>query len=580
MLRILKFLKPYLPLLLILIVFTSLQVWVNLQLPDYLARIINDGVVKEDQNQIMTLGLSMLGIALVGGICTVIAGFLSSRIGMGFTKDLRSALFTKIESFSLSEFNKYSTSSLITRSTNDVQQLQTVVIMILRMVLAAPITAVIAIGKAYNTAPSMTWILVVAVIALLSVIGAIFYLAVPKFVLLQKLIDRLNLVVRESLNGIRVIRAFNNQKIEEKKLEVVNSDITRTTLFVNRVISLLQPSMFLIMNLAAIGIIWFGAHLIQTNDLGIGNMLAFMQYSLQVIIAFLMISIVFIMVPRAKVSVTRIAEVLSTKLIVTDPEKETKIEESNKGKVEFRNVNFGYSHADEKVLENISFTAEAGKITAFIGSTGSGKSTLISLIPRFYDVTEGEILVDDVDIRKLKQEELHNLIGYVPQKAVLFSGTIKDNIKYGSEGATDEQVIEATNIAQATDFINSLEKKFDTLVSQDGTNFSGGQKQRLAISRAIVKNPQIFIFDDSFSALDFKTDAALRHALFEKAKGKTLLIVAQRINTIIDADQIVVLDEGKVVGIGKHKDLMKSCGVYKEIVDSQLSEKEISNSLK
>jgi len=444
------------------------------------------------------------------------------------------------------------------------------------MILSAPITGVGAIIKAYNIAPSMSWIMAVAVIALITVITMLFIVAIPKFQVLQKLTDKLNLVSRENLTGIRVIRAFNTEKTEEKKFKNVNADLTSTNLFVTRATSLLQPIMFLILNLAIIGIIWVGAHLISTSDLQIGNMLAFMQYAVQVIISFLLISIVFILVPRALVSARRIDEVLKTKLNILDPKKSIEVEKSN-GLVEFKDVAFAYNNADAPVLQNISFVAEPGKTTAFIGSTGSGKSTLINLIPRFYDPTLGQISIDGVDIKDITQEQIHAKIGYVSQKAVLFSGTIESNIKYGTLNATDKEVKNAAEIAQAADFIDNLPEKYSTPVSQDGTNLSGGQKQRISIARSVLKNPEIFIFDDSFSALDFKTDAKLREALHERTKGKTVLIVAQRINTIMNADRIVVLDEGKIVGMGTHDELMKTNKVYSEIAHSQLSEKELKD---
>lgn len=577
MIKILKFLKPYWLPIIALIAFTSAQVWVNLQLPDYLAKIINQGIVQSNQDLVITTGVHMLLIALAGGIFTVISGYLSAKIGMGFSRDMRETLFTKVEDFSLAEFNKFSTSSLITRSTNDVQQVQMVLIMVFRLVLSAPITAVGAILKAIHIAPSMSWIMALAVVLLLTVITILFSFAIPKFQLIQKLTDKLNLVARESLTGIRVIRAFDNEKIEEEKFLGVNNDLMKTNLFVVRAMSFMQPVMFLIMNLTTIAIIWFGAHLIESNKLEIGNMLAFMQYSLQVIFAFLMISIVFIMIPRALVSARRVIEVLDTDSSIQDPN-ETKGLPEKKGLVEFRDVTFAYNHAETPILENISFTAKPGEITAFIGSTGSGKSTVINLIPRFYDATFGQVLVDGVDIKDLAQHELRDLIGYIPQKAVIFSGTIRDNIKYGAPQATDEAMVHAAEIAQAADFINNLPEKYETQVSQDGTNLSGGQKQRVSIARAVLKDPQIFIFDDSFSALDFRTDAKLREALFKETKDKTVLIVAQRINTIVNADQIIVLDKGHIVGIGKHNELMETCDIYKEIAYSQLSEEELEHS--
>ncbi len=576
--KVFKYIKPYWLSIILLVIFTWIQVSVNLELPDYLARIINDGIVQEDQDFVISTGIDMLIIAFGGGVATVIAGFYAARIGSGYARKLRNEVFEKIESFSLAEFNKFSTSSLITRSTNDIQQIQTVLIITFRLLLMAPLTGVWAIIKAYNNAPSMSWIMIVSVISLVAVISVLIYFAIPKFQLLQNLTDKLNLVARENLTGIRVIRAFNTEELEKSKFDEVNVDYTGTGLFVNRLVSIMMPMMFLIMNLTSVAIIWVGAHLIADNNLQIGSMLAFLQYSMQVIISFLLITIVFIMLPRALVSLRRVSEVLGTDLAIKDPE-ESKTSKESTGKVEFKNVTFGYNEAEEPVLKDIDFIAEPGKTTAIVGGTGSGKSTLINLIPRFFDVTFGCIEIDGVDIREMKQEHLHDLIGLVPQKAFLFSGSIEENIKYGKPDADDETMIEAARTAQAEEFINRLEKKYQTNVSQDATNLSGGQKQRLAVARAIMKDPEILIFDDSFSALDFKTDANLRKALDEKLKGKTILIVAQRISTIMNAEKIIVLDEGGVVGQGTHAELMKSCKVYEEIASSQLSKKELEDSL-
>lgn len=567
--------------ILILIAFTVVQVSVNLRLPDYLAKIINEGIVQEDQDLIMRAGVEMLGIALIGGIATIIAGFLSAKIGSGFSRDLREKLFTKIQSFSLSEFNKYSVSSLITRSTNDIQQVQMVLILVFRMVLSAPITGVSAVIKAYDIAPSMSWIMAVAIGIIFTVITLLFLIAVPKYELMQKLTDKLNLVARENLTGIRVIRAFNTEKREQEKFTNVNDDLLKTNLFVNRATSIMQPTMILVMNLTMIAVIWFGAHLIGDFKLEIGNMMAFMQYSIQAIIAFLMISIVFILIPRAIVSIRRINEILNTKLSIKDFGSPIKVGDDTiggVGEIEFKDVCFQYNDAEECVLSNINFTANAGETTAIVGGTGSGKSTVINLIPRFFDATSGEILIDGINIKDITQEELHNKIGYVPQKAFLFSGTIESNIRYGKPNATDEEIERAAEIAQASEFINKLPEKYKTDVSQAGANFSGGQKQRLSIARAIVGNPEILIFDDSFSALDFKTDAQLRKALEQNLKGKTIITVAQRISTVMNADKIIVLNKGEIVGIGKHLELLKTCKVYREIAESQLSEEELMDS--
>lgn len=576
--KLIKSLKPYAFLLILLVLFTIGQVAANLELPDYTAQIINKGIIGGEQEMILPTGIKMLIVALIGGVCTVIAGYLSAKVGTGVARDLRKDVFEKVESFSLSEMNTFTTSSLITRSTNDVQQLQVVVVMILRMVTSAPITAVWAIYKATQIAPDMSWIMALAVGALTVMIFGLSSTVIPRFQLVQKLTDKLNLVVRENLNGIRVIRAFNNEKVEEKRLLKVNEDLTNLNLFVSRAMALMQPLMFLILNLVSVSTIWFGAHLVAEYQLGIGDMLAFMQYAIQVIISFLLISIVFIMIPRALVSARRISEVLATEPEIKDPEK-SETPNTNNGIVEFKDVTFGYNKADVPVLENISFTANPGKVTAIIGSTGSGKSTLINLIPRFYDVQYGEIQIDGVNIKNLTQKELRSKIGYIPQKPVLFSGTIARNISYGVSSDDKELVSRAAKIAQASDFIEKFPEKYATPVSQSGTNLSGGQKQRISIARAIAKDPEVYIFDDSFSALDFKTDVKLRHALSREVKDKTVIIVAQRVNTIINADQIVVLDQGGIVGIGKHKDLIKTCKVYIEIAKSQLSETELKKYL-
>lgn len=575
MFKLLKYLKPYTLQLIALVALVFGTVAATLQLPDYMAKIINNGIVKADSSLIFSDGLWMLLIALGGAVCTVGVGYLAAKIATGFSRDIRNKVFSRVESFSLVEFNKFSTASLITRSTNDVQQIQMVMVLLLRMVLQAPIMGIWAIFKAYNLAPSLSWIIALAVAILLGVIFIMFAIALPKFKILQKLVDRLNLVTRENLTGLRVIRAFNNEKIEEAKFEKANVDLTAVNLFVNRLMVVMQPMMMLILNLTSVLIVWAGAHLINTGNLEIGNMIAFMQYAMQVIMSFLMISIVFIMVPRASVSADRINEVLATEPIIKNPEKSVTSNNFHGGEVEFKNVTFCYTGADTPVLEDISFIAKSGETTAFIGSTGSGKSTLINLIPRFYDVSSGEILLDGIDIRSYKLEELYSKIGYVPQKGVLFSGTVESNIKYGAPNALNNEVEKAAETAQAEDFINNLEGKFAGSIAQGGANVSGGQKQRLSIARALVKKPEIYIFDDSFSALDFKTDALLRQALKAETKNKTVLIVAQRISTILAAEKIIVLDEGKIVGEGTHQQLLKECMVYREIAYSQLSEEEL-----
>jgi ATP-binding cassette subfamily B protein len=575
MIRLATYLKPYAWQIVILLALTIGQVVANLSLPDYTAHIVNDGIVGQNTEAIYHYGLIMLCIALVGGVLTIGAGYFAARIGTGFARNIRDGVFAKIEGFSLVEFNTFSTASLITRSTNDIQQIQMVLIMLLRIALMAPFMGIIAIVKAYGLAPSMTWIMAVSVVALVAVIALIFSIALPRFKKLQKLVDGLNLVTREILTGLRVIRAFDKEKYEEDKFRKSNEELTSLNLFVNRLMALLQPAMMLILNITTIAIVWLGAYQIDAGNLAIGNMLAFMQYAMQAIFAFLMISIIFIMVPRAAVSAGRVAEVLASEPVVRDP-KNPRTATGRGGRVEFKNVTFAYAGAEEPVLEDISFSAVPGETTAIVGSTGSGKSTLINLIPRFYDVTGGEILVDGVDVRELMQEDLRSRIGYVPQKAMLFSGTVKENIVYGNPEAAESEVAHAATVAQASDFINDLEGTFESHIAQAGANISGGQKQRLSIARALAKKPEIYLFDDSFSALDFKTDAVLRQALRSETKGKTVIIVAQRISTIMNAEKIIVLDEGKIVGEGTHAQLMQDSPVYREIASSQLSEHELA----
>lgn len=577
MIKILKYLKPYIWLIIPLVILTYLQVMANLQLPDFMARIINDGITAENMDEIYRSGGMMLLITLGGGVAAVGVGYLASRIATGFARDLRRKVFEKVESFSIAEFNKFSTASLITRSTNDIQQIQMAAIMIFRMVLMAPIMAVGALQNAMQNAPEMSWIIAVATGALMVAIVFLFTSALPKFKLLQKMVDKLNLVTRENLTGLRVVRAFNNEKIEEKKFDDTNKDLMNLNLFVNRLMIILQPFMMLVMNLALVAVVWFGAYLISDGTIQIGNMMAFMQYAMQVIMSFLMISIIFIIIPRASVSAKRVSDVIETEPTIKDPLKPLQSAAGGKGKIEFRDVTFTYPDADSPVLSGINFTAKPGQTTAFIGSTGSGKTTLIGLIPRFYDVSAGQVLIDGVDVRNLKLSDLYSQIGYVPQKGVLFSGTVKSNIAYGNKKASARDLTKAAEIAQANEFIRKLEKGLDSDISQGGNNVSGGQKQRLSIARALAVKPRVYIFDDSFSALDFKTDAALRQALESETKNKTVLIVGQRISTIMNADNIIVLNEGKIVGQGTHRELMKTNEVYQEIAYSQLSDKELKS---
>ncbi|MCR1954122.1 ABC transporter ATP-binding protein/permease [Clostridioides mangenotii] len=532
---------------------------------------------KIQNSYILMTGAKMIGIALVSVIATVSVGFLAAKVAAGVGRRLRGEVFDKVMHFSNTEINKFSTASLITRSTNDIQQIQLLMVMLLRIVFYAPIMGVGGVIKVLNTNTSMAWIIAVAVVAMLSLVIVLFALVMPKFKLVQKLVDRLNLVTREIVTGIPVIRAFSNERYEEKRFDKANRDLTKTNLFVNRMMVCMMPSMMLIMNLITILIVWKGAYGIDSGAMQVGDMMAFIQYTMQIIMSFLMISMVSVMLPRASVSANRIDEVLTTEATIHNPEVAKDFDNSKKGYVEFKNVSFKFSDSEESILENITFTAKPGETTAFIGSTGSGKTTLVNLIPRFYDVTEGEILVDGVDVRDVSQHDLRAKLGYVPQKGVLFSGTIESNLKYGKEDATEEEIDEAASIAQATEFIENKPDKYATEISQGGTNVSGGQKQRLSIARAIAKNPEIYIFDDSFSALDLKTDAKLRRALNSKVKNSTMLIVAQRISTILQAEQIIVLDEGKIVGKGTHKELLNNCEVYKQIALSQLSKEELEH---
>ncbi len=534
---------------------------------------------KLQSNYILLAGFKMLLLALVSMVATVIVGLLSARVAAGLGRDLRGKVFNKVTSFSNAEFDKFSTASLITRSTNDIQQIQMLMVMLLRIVFYAPILGIGGIIKVLKTDTSMGWIIAVAVMAILTLVIVLFGIAIPKFKSVQKLVDKINLVTRESLIGMLVIRAFNTEKYEENRFDKANKDLTRTNLIISRLMTLMMPMMMLIMNVITVLIIWVGAHQVDAGNMQVGSMMAFMQYTMQILMAFLMISMISIILPRASVSAQRIVEVLDTEVIIKDAPKAEDFNSYHKGYVEFNNVSFKYPGAEEPVLENITFTAKPGETTAFIGSTGSGKSTLINLIPRFYDVTSGEILIDGVDIRKVSQKVLREKIGYVPQKGVLFSGTIESNIKYGKRDASEGELLKAGEIAQAMEFINSKPEGFKTEIAQGGTNVSGGQKQRLSIARALAKNPEIFIFDDSFSALDFKTDATLRRALNKEiANGNgTMLLVAQRISTIMNADKIIVLDEGKIVGNGTHKELMENCEVYKQIALSQLSKEELSS---
>ena len=535
-----------------------------------------------DQTQIHYLlktGGQMAALALLGMAASILVAFLASRVGASAGRDLRSGVFHKVVGFSNNEFNHFSTASLITRSTNDIQQIQMLIVMLLRMVLYAPILAIGGVLQVMKTNVSMSWIIGLAVIIIAFVVLLLFLVVMPKFKVLQNLVDKLNLVTREILTGLPVIRAFSTEKHEEERFDDANRTLTKTNLFVNRAMTFMMPVMMFVMNGVSVLIVWTGAHGISDGQMQVGDMMAFIQYTMQIIMGFLMLCMISIMLPRAAVAADRVEEVLKSETMIHDPKQEKHFPEDGKGVLTFDHVSFRYPGADEDVLEDITFTAKPGETTAIIGSTGSGKSTLVNLIPRFYDVTSGDITLDGVDIREVKQHELREKLGYVPQKGVLFSGDIASNIMFGNSHGSDEEMIEAAEIAQATEFIDTKPEKYKSPISQGGSNVSGGQKQRLSIARAIAKHPQVFIFDDSFSALDYKTDVTLRRALAEKTSGSTVLIVAQRISTILHAEQIIVLDEGKVAGKGTHAELLKNCPVYREIAESQLSKKELEAAL-
>lgn len=531
---------------------------------------------KVQNKYIINTGIIMLLISLLGAFAAVMVGLLSARTAAGTARNLRKNVFEKVENFSNSEFDKFSTASLITRTTNDITQIQMLIVIMIRILCYAPIMGVGGIIRALQKSTSMSWIIALAVIVLLGLISIVFSIAMPKFKIIQKLVDKLNLVTRENLSGMMVIRAFNTQKFEEKRFDKANQDLTGTNLFINRIMVLMMPVMMLIMNGVTLLIVWVGAHEIQNSAMQVGDMMAFMQYAMQIIMSFLMLSIMFIMVPRASVSANRVAEVLDTEVTILDPKKPRHFNEDMKGIVEFEDVSFRYPGAEEDMLKSIRFKALPGQTTAIIGPTGSGKTTLINLIPRFYDVTGGRILIDNIDIRDIMQYEVRDKIGYVPQKGSLFSGTIESNLKYADENVDPENIKKAAEIAQAMEFINAKPEGMKAEISEGGTNVSGGQNQRLSIARAILKNPEIYIFDDSFSALDFKTDAALRKALRTQTGSSTVIIVAQRISTIMNAEQIIVLDDGKIAGIGTHKELMQNCTTYQEIALSQLSKEELA----
>ena len=575
MMKLFRNLRPFALSIAIVLALVSLQSLSELYLPTLMADIVDTGIVKGDTAYILRVGGFMLLVALGGVVCSIVAAWLSARVGMGFGRDLRAKVFAHVEGFSLHEFDRIGTPSLITRTTNDITQVQMFTMVMMRMMVMAPIMAIGGVIMAVQKDAKLTWVLVVVIPVIAAIITLTATKALPLFKAIQAKIDRINLVLREGLTGVRVIRAFNRIDHEKKRFDEANVDLTNTSIRVNKIMALMMPLMMLIMNLTTIAIVWFGAKRIDLGEMQVGSLMAFIQYAMQILFSLLMVSFLFIMLPRASASGARISEVLAMAADIKDP-REPRRAEQERGHIELRGVSFSYPGAEEPAIRDISFDARPGEVNAIIGGTGSGKSTLVNLIPRFYDVAGGSILVDGVDIREMSQEDLRSRIGFVPQKAVLFNDTVANNIRFGREDATDEEVARAAETAQATEFILAMKDGFQSLVAQGGTNVSGGQKQRLAIARALVRNPEIYVFDDTFSALDFKTDAKLRAALRKETARSTVIIVAQRVNTVMDADRIIVLEEGRVVGMGTHRELVRTCEVYREIVSSQLSEEELA----
>ena len=575
MIKLLRFLEPYRSLLVLILVLAVAQSTANLYLPNLMSDIVNNGIAKFNTDYIRRTGGIMVLVAIGGTLCTVIGVFFSSQVATNMVKTIRAALFRKVQFFSLHEFDAISTASLITRTTNDTTQIQQFMVMSLSLLITAPVTLVVGIIMALRQDVGLSWILVVIMPILIVVIVVAATKAIPLFMVMQTKLDKLNLILDENLTGVRVVRAFNRIKHEEQRFDKANHEVTDVAIQVNRLIAVLMPVMMLMINLSTVAIIWFGSQRVGSGTLQIGAMFAFMQYAIQILFSLLMVALMFIMIPRAEASATRINEILEMEPEITDA-KEVKEATQLCGYVEFQDVTFSYHGAETPALSNITFCASPGKVTAIIGGTGAGKSTLVNLIPRFYDVDSGCILVDGVETREMSQEHLRAKIGFVPQKAVLFAGTINENLRYGKENAIDEEIRHAADVAQATEFIAQMQDGFDSQIAQGGTNVSGGQMQRLSIARALVRKPEIYVFDDTFSALDFKTDAKLRAALKGETRESTVLIVAQRVSTVMDADQIIVLDEGRVAGIGTHWELMKTCPVYSAIVSSQLSATEIA----
>ncbi len=578
MIKLMRFMKPYRGVLVVVVILAVAQALGNLYLPNLFADIVNNGIVKGDTGYIWRFGGLMLLVTMAGTIAAVVGIFYSSKVATGFGKIIRAKLFTRVEQFSLHEFDAVSTSSLITRTTNDTTQVQQVMIVMLNMMITAPITLVAGVILALNQDVGLSWILVVVIPVLVAAIIILMINAIPLFRAMQVKLDKLNLILDEGLTGVRVVRAFDRQRYEERRFDEANLELTAIAIRVNRLIASLMPIMMLCLNVSSVAILWFGANRINNGQMQLGALLAFLQYAMQILFALLMVSMMFIMLPRAAASADRINEVLDILPEINDPD-QAKLAGEQRGYVEFQDVTFSYPGAEEPALSNISFSARPGEVTAIIGGTGSGKSTLVSLVPRFYDIDSGHILVDGVDVREMTQEHLRAKIGLVPQKTVLFSGTIAENIRYGKKDASDEEIRHAAEVSQASDFIEGMQDGFDAGIAQGGTNVSGGQKQRLSIARALVRRPEIYMFDDSFSALDFKTDARLRAALKKETRESTVFIVSQRVSTVMDADQIIVLEDGRIAGTGTHRELMKTCEVYHDIVSSQLSTEEIAEEI-
>ena len=574
MIKLLRLLKPYKWLLVLVFTLAVGQSLANLYLPTLMGDIVTKGIATFNTNYIWQTGIIMALVAVAGTICAVVGIYFSSQVAVGMCNALRAEIFDKVQLFSLHEFDQVSTASLITRTTNDTTQIQQVMVMMFNLLITAPITLVVGVILALQQDVGLAWVLVAIMPILVVFIGVVLFKAIPLFSVMQVKLDKLNLILSENLTGVRVIRAFNRIGHEQERFDMANREVTDVAIRVNQIISVMQPVMMLLINISSVAIIWFGSIRVTGHHLEVGAMFSFLQYAFQILFSLLMVAIVFVMIPRAEASATRINEVLAISPEISDPKKAKK-PTGQKGYVEFDHVTFNYQGAESPALKDITFKAIPGQVTAIIGGTGSGKSTLVNLIPRFYDIQKGHVFVDGVDVREQSQEELRAKIGFVPQKAILFSGTITDNIRYGKDDATDTEIKHAADVAQASEFIEKMPDKFNSLIAQGGTNVSGGQMQRLSIARSLVRKPEIYIFDDTFSALDFKTDARLRAALKGETKNSTVIIVAQRVSTVMDADQIIVLDEGDMCDVGKHHDLMKTCEIYRSIVRSQLSEKEI-----